>query len=98
MEGYAIEKPLTTEEKTLWSILFVLGADAKRLLADNELGGEKRPADIGTRIQTLLWNCQEKANSPLMRELGIRYQAQREAEKRAETISQEKTGANNKSK
>jgi hypothetical protein len=88
-EGYAIEKPLTNEEQILWSILFVLGVDAKRILADNELAVDKRPADIGTRIRTLLLNCQDKANSPMMKELSIRYEAQKEAEKRLKTISQQ---------
>ena len=93
-EGYAVERPLTEEELLLWSILLVLGADARRLLLDYELGVDKRPADMNKRLHTLLWNCQEKANSPMMKQLTIRYEAQQQAQVRIEAATWGKTNTN----
>ena len=92
--GQAVERPLTEEEAQLWGIVFVLAVEAKQILLDNELPADKKPTNIGVRTRTLLVNCQEKGESAMMKSLGIRYQAQLEAKKRAEKALEEQ----NKSK
>lgn len=88
-QGRAVEKPLTEDERQLWSILFVLAVEAKQILLDNELPVGKKPINIGARTRDLLVNCQTKGESSAMKSLGIRFQAQQEAEKKAKKVQEE---------
>lgn len=75
-QGKAIEKPLTEGEKQLWPVLSELGDNAKYLLLEAEIPGDKRPADFGIRLGQFLRDCKTNMESPVVKELGVRFQAQ----------------------
>lgn len=89
-QGLAVERPLTIEEIVLWDILSMLAGEANQIQVDEALPADKKPADLGMRKMRLVSYCKSSAELLEMKSLGIRYQAQKEAKKRADEAQQKK--------
>ncbi|MDQ2751634.1 MAG: hypothetical protein M3R72_01260 [Bacteroidota bacterium] len=89
-QGLAVEKEVTDEEVFIWSVLFVLGIEAKKLLLDNNLPADKKPTDIAIRTLKLITDCRDKGESAIMKSLGIRIEEYNKAKKAQEEQNKSK--------
>ncbi len=81
-QGQAVEKELTAEEVELWSTMLDLSRKARQIMLDREL--PEIPADLPMRIYYVLSGCRQAEESPVMKSIGARFEAQKKARKARE--------------
>ena len=82
-QGLAVKNPLTESERGLWDILAGLEKTAIELHTILHLPtGHEGRSNIGLQLSSLVVDCKSIADSPVVQDIRVRFEAQQKVEER----------------